>query len=1749
MPERSQELFRLAAATPEGAFLRGRALAYASAEAHASFRRGIDLSASTRFDAQVSGEFGSGAAAVLSAGAEGSAWLALQAAIPLDLFDSAGGAGLLVRFRAQAAIAAYVGASLQLRFDEFERLLDDRVDGPLERLLDIFLEEAVAEAGVWGRVSFSAEAYGEMIVAGSLLPAALGGAGFTLSAQFGAGVGLGAGAQFLANIGFEDPARLLERLADTTAELILAEAERYLVGLGTSEAPAVQQALDLARILVPLASKSVFRLGLELVHSGPDGPVRAAQAIADSFVRQAQEIVLNAVGDLAFRKLGELLDTAGVTNHLANFGADQREQVGTILEDLRDDLVGLGSTDWLDVDVWLPSLTQCFETFDGLLAIGILPDDVTEGLRRPLATVWSAALVAQRIISLGRTAAGGRPEEDPLGTAPLSTPVSGSTAEYVAHALGRSADTEVTAADLVTFLIGVDPLAELRRSLPELAGTIDWLATATQSTPERLMETLLVVLARPDGNQIERLLATVGTALGDAVEQSLIPSLLEPLKSQDPANESLRLLIDELVSPALVAFPSVVLPQLAHLGDDDAKLRLREALSAVLLQSVGRFVVAGGEVLLTHALDNCEIFLREMATSMVAGGQPAALALVESSAARAGLPAPGAEVVAGMLDLSADVVAVLKSEDDAIVALANQTLGLSLGVAASRLESFQTLVSSDAPPRRQDLEAVLAQVQNATWDAFAHVGSELLETLAQMVAEQAAIVAEAIDRAARTVVVTAIEAAEWLGQQLAELERTLANLARQVTELGASIAGATERLAAHLRGKLSEVVESVRSAGRTGLESLVADFPDWAREAIFSLYDALFDGVRWLVETPLRILESVGSWVREVLESRLDVTTHDEVAVRQEVTRRIHESVTGDVHFDLALEAFGVRIFDAGRVTIPGGVVGGAVAESVVADKVFNETVRSTADTAVRLQAVRSQQATLQARLSDRLDHHNAVADAKRLLPQQPLAVQFLSPAPNAVVAAPGVLRVLLQGANRTFAEPTLGVPPRVTVAVNGQEWLPSAENWKELAGGLELTLTLTLDPPRRPVSSNARVVLGQPLAQAQHEVAVRLEQDSDMRLVMAGRQPVVMRPSAASTGTTPATAAAFRRSGDGTVLAGSGLSPRTRAQLLAAASAATDHRAEGDADRPDAGSTQVRGVGAATIAARGDRSGLAEPVARKPGASAVVTDKQGRVAVPAKPGVNIVQVAVSDGQGRKSSAAHIVVLQPAVVVQVEPDRIIIDRESEVIVRAVDPRSGREVGTGQGRVLVDGVEVGHLGQRFRYTFRQRRHEELDPEPQPGGKPGRVLVTWTKPEGTIHLTGYASARIPFAFSDPVPDRDAGFVSMAGVPAKVQTGQRFSVTVRMRNTGGLPWRAQDGFRLGSQNPTDQTAWGLARVELGASVAPGQEAAFSFTVTAPLKPGVHHFQWQMVQDGVAWFGERTSDVAVEVSQPTMTVRVEPATIVLEREVEVTVRAYDARSGSEVGAGEGRVVVDGVEVGRVGRAFRYTFRRRRHEELDPEPQPGGKPRPVIVTWLDPVATVSVSGYAPTRPRLHFAPPVPDRAARFVGQYPPPARMQAGQRHQVSVRMRNTGWFTWNAKEGFRLGSQNPSDHTAWGFARVELAHPVPAGQEATFSFTVTAPKTGGVHHFRWRMVQDGVTWFGDATPDVAVDVWVPEPAECPELRRQISQRRDEIVLLQDGLEGAGPRERTVFQRRLGAARAELQRLETRAREIGCRP
>jgi PKD repeat protein len=152
--------------------------------------------------------------------------------------------------------------------------------------------------------------------------------------------------------------------------------------------------------------------------------------------------------------------------------------------------------------------------------------------------------------------------------------------------------------------------------------------------------------------------------------------------------------------------------------------------------------------------------------------------------------------------------------------------------------------------------------------------------------------------------------------------------------------------------------------------------------------------------------------------------------------------------------------------------------------------------------------------------------------------------------------------------------------------------------------------------------------------------------------------------------------------------------------------------------------------------------------------------------------------------------------------------------------------------------------------------------------------------------------------------------------------------------------------------------------------------------------------------------------------------------------------------------------------------------------------------------------------PDWDFTPPILFQYindARFISQSIPKTVLTTNEVMNVSVTMKNcrplkgcSGMSTWTGLDTpakFALGSQHPPDNATWGFGRVyfHAGTSVPPGSSYTVPMTIRAPATPGTYHFQWRMFLDGVGWFGEVTPDVAITVNTPVPPTASDVRASI--------------------------------------------------
>jgi hypothetical protein len=110
-------------------------------------------------------------------------------------------------------------------------------------------------------------------------------------------------------------------------------------------------------------------------------------------------------------------------------------------------------------------------------------------------------------------------------------------------------------------------------------------------------------------------------------------------------------------------------------------------------------------------------------------------------------------------------------------------------------------------------------------------------------------------------------------------------------------------------------------------------------------------------------------------------------------------------------------------------------------------------------------------------------------------------------------------------------------------------------------------------------------------------------------------------------------------------------------------------------------------------------------------------------------------------------------------------------------------------------------------------------------------------------------------------NAKFIGFQNLPTTMKVGTYYTVTVVMENNGGVAWEPSLGYKLGAQAPQDNSTWGFNRAALPGIIYPGQWGYISFTVRAPSTAGTYSFQWRMLRENVAWFGDYSASQPISV------------------------------------------------------------------------------------------------------------------------------------------------------------------------------------------------------------------------------------------------------------------------------------------------
>jgi uncharacterized membrane protein len=166
---------------------------------------------------------------------------------------------------------------------------------------------------------------------------------------------------------------------------------------------------------------------------------------------------------------------------------------------------------------------------------------------------------------------------------------------------------------------------------------------------------------------------------------------------------------------------------------------------------------------------------------------------------------------------------------------------------------------------------------------------------------------------------------------------------------------------------------------------------------------------------------------------------------------------------------------------------------------------------------------------------------------------------------------------------------------------------------------------------------------------------------------------------------------------------------------------------------------------------------------------------------------------------------------------------------------------GPTRVLLDPSDSITTGQSKTFTFTVTAPSAA----------GTYTVTWRMVRELVTWFG-GSSKLSVSVSAAVSN---AVIVSNDMPTSMTGGQTYTVHITVQNTGTTTWTPISSYKLGFVG--DNPPFGPARILLdpSASVAPGQQYTFTFTITAPNTPGTYSMRYRMLQELVTWFGQSTT------------------------------------------------------------------------------------------------------------------------------------------------------------------------------------------------------------------------------------------------------------------------------------------------------
>jgi len=781
--------------------------------AGASVKRGYDLEVGISALAEVDAAFAKFIAAQVTGRASAEARVAVQVQLPLNLFDEAGAA---VRVQAVAEAAAGIQAGLGLTIGSFIELAQEVIgdQGVPIRLLILFLEEVDLTAGVFAKVSASAQAQAYATIVGTLIENSARGTkpGFNIVAGAGLGLAAGAGVRLFARAGLHDFSRFYANAVDLVVDGVFNE---VVVRLGSAAGPDLTAALDVARPLFKIAFRLGYDVGDFIAKSQPPQNAQGAAALAGRAIavvfEESQRYLLRNFIVAGIRQLQAALapriaalDAAGQARI-----KPERDTLVALLRSRPENLFDV--SDPATQQFWIDAIADITSLVSKIFAGTNPSPDVI----RAMTATWCAMqlmLVATKRATradASLSVVGLPPQQThtPFSGTPTAQPP-GPISNELASGLGVTRPSGGWGLQhAVSYLVTAGSIGLLETVVPECKPYLDKFQGLFGATSAAVAAKVLQNIgAVPDPmtgaidaqQTLRDLLSVLQGLINDVVDAQAMPVARTALAASPDA----LLYLNEVLRPGLdFALDTCADLLLNWASGSVGQSAATEALSGIILKLLGRTLVVTSDVLQHYTQQQTQAVLETVAANVRSNG------IAEKFAQISQLP----------VDLAADRAADF-------LRLVGRTLAPYTDAERTEIRTLCFTVLDPIPPAGGP--AFVDQLANDSFVPNAEAAAQLAQRTFDLLSERfIAFALGTLDLFASSflqVIGDALQAAsDAVRAWMAEAGRALAEAEQRLAEIGLEILAAADAAAKAMNDALGQLASAFAAIGNASRRSAI----------------------------------------------------------------------------------------------------------------------------------------------------------------------------------------------------------------------------------------------------------------------------------------------------------------------------------------------------------------------------------------------------------------------------------------------------------------------------------------------------------------------------------------------------------------------------------------------------------------------------------------------------------------------------------------------------------------------------------------------------------------------------------------------------------------------------------------------------------------------------------------------------------------------------------------------------------------